>query len=108
VQHRGDTRVVRAEPLADADEAMKVVGALRKFARSWFASYLASQGLRDDDEDLRTHWRRLHLRRLDPATGPGPEPLRADRAWLWALPAAAALSGRPLLRRRRIAGRPAA
>ncbi|MFC8503630.1 nitroreductase family deazaflavin-dependent oxidoreductase [Pedococcus sp. NPDC057267] len=107
VQWHGETRVVRAAPLADADEAMEVVGALRKFGRSWFGSYLASQGLRDDDEDLRAHWRRLHLRRLDPATGPGPEPLRADRAWLWALPAAVALSGRQLTRRR-AAGRPEA
>jgi deazaflavin-dependent oxidoreductase (nitroreductase family) len=100
VQYRGETRVVRAEPLTDADEAMQVVSALRTFGRSWFGSYLASQGLRDDDEDLRAHWRRLHLRRLDPTTGPGPEPLRADRAWLWAVPAAVALSGRWRARRR--------
>jgi hypothetical protein len=89
--------VVRATPLDDADEATRVVAALRRFAASWFGKYLESQGLRDEDEDLRTHWRRLHLRRLEPATGVGPEPLTADRVWLWAVPAVG-LSTRWLLR----------
>jgi deazaflavin-dependent oxidoreductase (nitroreductase family) len=95
--HRG-THVVRAVPLSDEAEAMEVVAALRRFGASWFRAYLASQGL-DDTEELRLHWQRLHLRRLEPTNEPGPPPLAADLSWVWLVPASALVLG--LLARRR-------
>ena len=72
VQWRRGTQTVRAVPLADEAEAMTVLRALRRFGGSFFRDYLASQGVADTDEDLAANWRRLHLRRLEPTTGPGP------------------------------------
>ena len=87
--------------LDDEAEAMRVAAGIRKFAASWFGSYLESQGLRDDDAVLRASWRRLHLRRLDPTTGPGPDPLTADRAWALPLLALTVSIGRRVRRGRR-------
>jgi deazaflavin-dependent oxidoreductase (nitroreductase family) len=97
--HRG-TRVVRAVPLADEAEVLEVVTALRRFGRAWFDGYLASQGLRDTDEEILQSWQRLHLRRLVPTDAPGPAPLTADLAWVW-LALASALAFALLVRRRR-------
>ncbi|WP_406830061.1 nitroreductase family deazaflavin-dependent oxidoreductase [Pedococcus sp. KACC 23699] len=111
VQWHGETTVVRAMPLADEAEAMEVVGALRHFAAAYFGKYLASQGLVDTDEDVRAHWRRLHLLRLEVTSGRGPAPLAADRAWLWAAAAGLACTLRSVVRRhpaRRAAPRPEA
>jgi deazaflavin-dependent oxidoreductase (nitroreductase family) len=99
VQWRRGTQTVRAVPLADEAEALDVVRALRRFGRSWFDGYLASQGIEDTDEDIPRNWQRLHLRRLEPTDGPGPAPLRADLAWVWLVPASALALG--LLARQR-------
>jgi deazaflavin-dependent oxidoreductase (nitroreductase family) len=86
--HRG-TEVVRAVPLTDEAEVEVVVSALRRFGKSWFGGYLASQGLDDTDDDILRHWRRLHLRRLEPTSDVGPPPLETDLAWVWLIPASA-------------------
>lgn len=99
VQWRRGTHVVRAVPLTDESEALEVVAALRRFGASWFRGYLTSQGLDDTNEEILKHWQRLHLRRLEPTTEPGPPPLRVDLAWVWLVPASALVLG--LLARRR-------
>lgn len=99
VQWRRGTHVVRAAPLTDEAEALEVVAALRRFGASWFRGYLTSQGLEDTNEEILQHWQRLHLRRLEPTTEPGPPPLRVDLAWVWLVPASALVVG--LMRRRR-------
>ncbi|MDF2094006.1 nitroreductase/quinone reductase family protein [Knoellia sp. 3-2P3] len=99
VQWRRGTQTVRALPLDDEAEAMRVLRALRRFGGSFFRDYLASQGLADDDEELASGWPRLHVRRLEPTDEPGPAPLRADLAWVWLAPASALAAG--LLARRR-------
>lgn len=86
--HRG-TVVCRAVPLTDETEALQVAGALRAFGGSWFRGYLTSQGLDDTDEDIARNWQRLHLRRLEATSEPGPAPLTADLAWVWLVPLAA-------------------
>lgn len=93
VQWRRGTQTVRAVPLADEAEAMKVLRALRLFGGSFFRDYVASQGLADDDEELAHSWQRLHVLRLEPTTEPGPPPLAADLAWVWLVPAAALAAG---------------
>ena len=93
VQWRRGTQAVRAVPLADEAEAMRVLRALRRFAGSFFRDYLASQGVADDDAELAHSWQRLHVLRLEPTTEPGPPPLAADLAWVWLVPAAALAAG---------------
>lgn len=100
VQWRRGTEAARAVPLTDEAELLEVVAALRRFGASWFRSYLASQGVDDIDEDILSHWQRLHLRRLEPTAEVGPAPLKGDLAWVWLI-AASALGTALLLRRRR-------
>ena len=101
VQWRHGTEVLRAVPLADEAEAVRVVAALRRFAESWFQGYLGDLGLQGDPEEIHENWKRLHLRRLEPAPPNtiGPPPLEADLVRLWAVPALLAAS--VLLLRRR-------
>lgn len=84
--HRG-TQVVRAERLSD-EEVVQVVEALRVFDAPWLRRYLDGEGVADTPEDLVRNKDRLHLRRLDPTTEPGPPALPADLAWVWLVPAA--------------------
>jgi deazaflavin-dependent oxidoreductase (nitroreductase family) len=84
--HRG-TQVVRAERLSD-EEVVQVVEELRVFDAPWLRRYLDGEGVADTPEDLVRNKDRLHLRRLDPTTEPGPPALPADLAWVWLVPAA--------------------
>lgn len=104
VQWRHGTTVMQAVPLDDEAEAVRVVAALRRFGGSWFQGYLGDLGLTGTREEIHAHWRRLHIRRLEPAPyAVGPPPLEADLVRLWAVPAAIAAAA--LFLRRRVGRR---
>lgn len=103
VQWRHGTWVLQAVPLSDEAEALRVVAALRRFGGSWFQDYLGSLGLQGDPHEIRDNWRRLHIRRLEPAPpgAAGPPPLDADLRHLWAVPVLMAVAAFVLGRRTR-------
>ncbi len=90
VQSRRGTQVMQAAAIGDDDEAIEVVAELRRFGAPWLHSYLAEQGIADAPEDIARNTRRLHVLRLDNTSEQGPPGLRADLAWLWIAPVAAA------------------
>ncbi len=97
--HRG-TQVMRAVSITDDDEALEVVAELRRFDVPFLRLYLQGEGIADTPEDIARNRQRLHIRRLVPTPEEGPPALKADLAWLWLVPvAAAALSVRRRCRR---------
>ena len=100
VQSRRGTQVMRAVAIGDDDEAIEVVAELRRFGAPWLHSYLAEQGITDTPDDIARNKRRLHVLRLDDTSEQGPPGLRADLAWLWMAPVAAAALSAALRRRR--------
>jgi deazaflavin-dependent oxidoreductase (nitroreductase family) len=102
VQSRRGTEVMRAVNIEDDDEATRMVADLRRFDLDFLRSYLASEGIADTPDDIVRNRRRLHLRRLEPATEEGPRALETDLVWLWLVPVtlAAWIARRRSLRRR--------
>lgn len=92
VQSSNGTHTLRAVRIGDMDEAIAVVSELRRFDRDFLHSYLAAEGIADVPEDIASNFRRLHLQRLEPTSGDGPPPLRADLVWFWLVPAVIALN----------------
>ncbi len=97
LQSDSGTEVKRAVAVEDLDDLMAIVADLRDFDETLLRSYLSSETIKDTPQDLAANAHRLHVRRLEPTSRPGPPPLEADLRWVWILPpavVAAVLLGR--------------
>ena len=88
VQSSEGARAMRADAVDDGDHLLELVADLREFDETFLRSYLASEGIEDTPEAIAANAHRVHVRRLEPTTEPGPPPLQADLAWAWLIPPA--------------------
>lgn len=89
IQTADGPRSVRASHVIDCDEIRQLYRVLEQEpAPSMLDYYLDGAGLAHSVEEVVNAGRGIHALRLDPADLPGPPPLKADLAWLWAVPAA--------------------
>jgi len=91
VQTAEGARSARAVRIDDDAEVADLYGLLKGFDAALLHRYLESEGIADSVSDVVANKGRLHLVRLAPTLGPGPDPLKADLPWVWALPAFALL-----------------
>ena len=100
VQSSEGARAMRAEAVDDVDHLLELVADLRDFDETFLRSYLDSEGIEDTPEAIAANAHRVHIRRLEPTTAPGPPPLEADLVWAWLIPAAVIAAGVALTTRR--------